>query len=85
MELNVLDIIKLGRKYSKLWPERIELAQYFKEYRAVQVTRLACKFLPGLALFVFVMQLYFAGLDYCLWNVYIEYACTSFGDFRCKG
>jgi len=63
MELNVLDIIKLGRKYSKLWPERIELAQYFKEYRAVQVTRLACKFLPGLALFVFVMQLYFAGLD----------------------
>jgi len=63
MELNVLDIIKLGRKYSKLWPERIELAQYFKEYRAIQVTRLACKFLPGLALFVFVMQLYFAGLD----------------------
>jgi len=63
MELNVLDIIKLGRKYSKLWPERIELAQYFKEYRAVQVTRLACKFLPGLALFVFLMQLYFAGLD----------------------
>lgn len=59
MELNLLDIIKLGRKYSKLWPERIELAQYFKEYRAIQVTRLVCKYLPGLALFAFVMQLYF--------------------------
>lgn len=61
MELNLLDIIKLGQKYCKLWPERIELAQYFKEYRAVQIARLVCKYLPGLALFALVMQLYFGG------------------------
>lgn len=63
MELNLLDIIKLGRKYSKFWPERIELAQYFKEYRAVQIARFVCKYLPGLALFALIMQLYFGGLE----------------------
>lgn len=63
MELNLLDIIKLGRKYSKLWPERIELSQYFKEYRAVQMTRLVCKYLPGLALFAFMMQVYFGSVS----------------------
>jgi len=64
MELNVLDIIKLGRKYISLWPERIELAQYFKAYRTVQVTRFACKYLPAMAVFVFIMQLYFGGYDF---------------------
>jgi len=63
MELSLLDIIKLGRKYIKLWPERVELAQYFKEYRAVQVGRIACNYLPGLAIFVFVIQLYFGSFD----------------------
>ncbi len=62
MELSLLDIIKLGYRYIKLWPERIELAEYFKEYRAVQIGRIACNYLPGLALFVFVMQLYFGSL-----------------------
>lgn len=62
MELSLLDIIKLGRKYIKLWPERIELAQYFKEYRAVQIGRFACNYLPGLALFVFIIQLYLGSL-----------------------
>jgi len=61
MELNLLDIIKLGRKYIKLWPERPELAQYFQDYRSVQIARYACKFLPAVAMFVFIMQLYFGG------------------------
>ncbi|WP_286133391.1 terminus macrodomain insulation protein YfbV [Colwellia sp. UCD-KL20] len=63
MELNLLDIVKLGRKYISLWPERIELAQYFKDYRTVQVARFTCKYLPAMALFVFVMQLYFGGYE----------------------
>jgi uncharacterized membrane protein YfbV (UPF0208 family) len=63
MELNLLDIIKLGRKYINLWPERIELAQYFKDYRSVQIARFSYKYLPAVAMFVFVMQLYFGGYE----------------------
>lgn len=61
MNMSVVEIIKLGRKYMQLWPERIELANYFVEYRAIQVSRLVCKYLPGIALFVFIMQLYLGG------------------------
>lgn len=63
MELNLLDIIKLGRKYISLWPERVELAQYFRDYRAIQIGRFACRYLPAIAVFVFVMQLYFGGFE----------------------
>jgi len=63
MELNLLDIIKLGKKYISLWPERIELAQYFKDYRSVQIARFSCRYLPAMAVFVFVMQLYFGGYE----------------------
>lgn len=63
MKMSVVEIIKLGRKYMNLWPERSELAQYFSEYRAIQVARLACRYLPGIALFIFVMQLYLGGMQ----------------------
>ena len=63
MKLSLLDIIRLGRKYCKLWPERAELGEYFRAYQAVQVGRFACKYLPGLALFVFIIQLYFGSLS----------------------
>lgn len=63
MELNLLDIIKLGRKYISLWPERIELAQYFKDYRSIQIARFSCRYLPALAVFVFIMQLFFGGYE----------------------
>ncbi|WP_206485508.1 terminus macrodomain insulation protein YfbV [Thalassotalea sp. G2M2-11] len=61
--MNVVEIVKLGRKYMKLWPEKSELARYFEEYRAIQVSRLSCRYLPGIALFVFIMQLYLGGLQ----------------------
>lgn len=61
--MNVVEIITLGRKYMRLWPEKAELARYFAEYRSIQVSRLVYKFLPGIALFVFVMQLYLGGAD----------------------
>jgi len=51
MNMSVVDIIKLGRKYMNLWPQRVELASYFSEYRVVQVGRFACRYLPGLAVF----------------------------------
>jgi uncharacterized membrane protein YfbV (UPF0208 family) len=63
MKLSLLDIIKLGRRYIKLWPERTELGEYFKAYQAVKIGRFACNYLPGVAVFVFVIQLYFGSLD----------------------
>lgn len=60
--MNVVEIIKLGQKYKQLWPEKVELATYFEEYRSIQITRLVCRYLPAIALFVFVMQLYFGGI-----------------------
>lgn len=60
MNLSVLQIIKLGRQYIEFWPEKAELARYFSEYRAVQTARFVCRYFPALALFTFIMQLYFA-------------------------
>lgn len=62
MNLSVLEIISLGRKYMQLWPQQSELASYFDEYRAVQVCRLVCRTLPGLAIFIFIMQLYLGSI-----------------------
>jgi uncharacterized membrane protein YfbV (UPF0208 family) len=60
MNLSVVQLIKLGQKYSKLWPEKAELAQYFTDYRVVQSARFVCRYFPALALFTVMMQLYFA-------------------------
>ena len=61
--MNVVEIIKLGQRYKQLWPEKSELASYFEEYRSIQVSRLVCRYLPGVALFVFIMQLYLGGIQ----------------------
>jgi len=58
--MTVIEIIKLGRKYIKLWPELPELGQYFADYNAVQSCRFVCKYFPALALFTFIMQLFFS-------------------------
>ncbi len=60
MNLSVVQLISLGQRYIKLWPEKAELAQYFSDYRAVQTARYVCRYFPALALFTFIMQLYFA-------------------------
>ncbi|WP_448548625.1 terminus macrodomain insulation protein YfbV [Thalassotalea fusca] len=64
MNMSVVELIKLGRKYMLLWPQRVELSQYFDEYRAVQVGRGACRYLPTVALIVFILQLYLGGMSY---------------------
>ena len=61
--MSVFEIMKLGRQYLFLWPERNELAEYFSEYRRIQMSRLVYRYMPSLALFVFIMQLYFGSID----------------------
>jgi uncharacterized membrane protein YfbV (UPF0208 family) len=63
MKLTVYEIIKLGQKYLKLWPERAELEQHFVEYRTIKISRLVCKTMPGIALFSFIMQVYIGSSD----------------------
>ena len=58
MNMSVVELVKLGRKYMELWPQRAELGNYFAEYQAVQISRLAFRYLPGIALFSFIMQIY---------------------------
>jgi uncharacterized membrane protein YfbV (UPF0208 family) len=62
MKLSVFEIIRLGRKYMHLWPERTELEQYFADYQAVKMSRLVCQIMPGLALFCFIVQLYLGSM-----------------------
>lgn len=56
--MNVYEVMKLGQRYMKLWPERVELARYFSDYRAVQVGRFVYRYFPTLALLSVVGQLY---------------------------
>ncbi|SET32263.1 hypothetical protein SAMN05660429_01535 [Thalassotalea agarivorans] len=63
-KLNLLQLIKLGREYLALWPNRRELRQYFAEYNGVEVARFVERYFPGIAVFIFAMQLYFAGISY---------------------
>ena len=58
MNISVVELIKLGRKYMELWPQKAELGNYFAEYQAVKMSRLAFRYLPGIALFSFIMQIY---------------------------
>ena len=44
MKMSLLQIIQLGRKYLKLWPESPELLQYFSEYRQITVSRFVCRY-----------------------------------------
>lgn len=64
MNMSVVELIKLGRKYMQLWPQQAELGHYFAEYQAVQMSRLAFRYLPGIALFSLIMQLYFASFAF---------------------
>jgi len=61
--MNVYQVIKLGQKYMKLWPEKAELNLYFADYRAVQVSRFVYRYFPSLALLSFVGQVYFGSIS----------------------
>ena len=59
MNMSVVEVIKLGQKYMKLWPDRAELANYFAEYRTVQFSRMVCRYFPALAVISALAPLYF--------------------------
>jgi uncharacterized membrane protein YfbV (UPF0208 family) len=60
MNLSVVQVIKLGQQYINFWPERSELSRYFSEYMEVQSARFVCRYFPALAIFIFILQLYFS-------------------------
>ena len=60
MKLSVVQLIKLGKKYLSLWPDKPELTHYFQDYSSVQSARFVCRYFPALALFTVIMQLYVA-------------------------
>ncbi len=62
MNMSVYEIIKLGQKYMKLWPDRPELANYFADYRAIQVSRFVCRYFPTFAALSIIGQLYFGSV-----------------------
>jgi uncharacterized membrane protein YfbV (UPF0208 family) len=60
MNISVVQLIQLGRKYLSLWPDKPELTHYFEDYRSVQSARFVCRYFPALAMFTVIMQLYVA-------------------------
>ena len=57
--MTVIEIIKLGQKYMKLWPNSVELAHYFEEYRTIQLSRFVCRYFPVLAIITVIFPFYF--------------------------
>lgn len=55
MKMSLLQVIILGRKYLTLWPEHIELQQYFAEYHAVAISRFVCRFSLHFAVLILVL------------------------------
>lgn len=62
MSMNVFQVIKLGQKYMKLWPEKAELSVYFSEYKAIQISRFVYRYFPTVALLSVIGQLYFGSI-----------------------
>jgi len=55
--MNIYQLIQLGRKYLKLWPERSELSHYFSEYQIIIFSRFVLKYFPALAVFVLIFPI----------------------------
>ena len=34
--MNIFEVVQLGQKYMKLWPEKSEFSVYFEDYRVIQ-------------------------------------------------
>ncbi len=62
MSMNVFQVIKLGQKYMKLWPDKVELSLYFSDYRAIQISRFVYRYFPSLAILSIVGQLYLGSM-----------------------
>ena len=60
--MNIFEVVQLGQKYMKLWPERSEFSVYFEDYRVIQVSRFVYRYFPSLALLSIIGQLYFGSI-----------------------
>lgn len=74
MNLSLFQIVQLGRKYLKLWPERNELLQYFAEYRQITVSRFVCRY--SLHFAVLIITLPFVANSHSLYSQ--AFACGFF-------
>jgi len=63
MNMSVFEIIKLGKKYMTLMPVRAELAQYFRDYSAIHISRFVCRYFPALAAIIFITQISLGSLS----------------------
>ena len=63
MNMSVFEIIKLGKKYMTLMPNRVELAQYFSDYSAIHISRFVCRYFPALAVVIFIAQISLGSLS----------------------
>tara|TARA_B110000090_G_scaffold200568_1_gene241661 strand:+ start:345 stop:773 length:429 start_codon:yes stop_codon:yes gene_type:complete len=62
MMMNIFEVVTLGQKYMKLWPEKSELSVYFADYRVIQVSRFVYRYFPSLAILSVIGQLYFGSI-----------------------
>ena len=60
--MNLFEVVTLGQKYMKLWPEKSELSVYFADYRVIQVSRFVYRYFPSLAILSVIGQLYFGSI-----------------------
>ena len=60
--MNIFEVVMLGQKYMKLWPEKSELSVYFADYRVIQVSRFVYRYFPSLAILSVIGQLYFGSI-----------------------
>ncbi len=64
MKTSLMQQLKLGNDYVKLWPERVELGRYFSQYQAVVACRFTKKYCLPLALIVLFVPIMAFGSEY---------------------
>lgn len=64
MQKTLMVQIREGQKYSKLWPDCIELAPIFIERRVIKATQLAMLVMPALALISMLVHIQHFGVEY---------------------
>jgi uncharacterized protein len=57
--MSVYQLIQLGRKYLRLWPQRAELANYFNEYQIIIFSRFVFRYFPALAILTLLLPVIF--------------------------
>lgn len=64
MQSGMLELIREGQAYSKIWPLRPELSSFFIEFRVIKATRLGIHLLPLIAVISLFVQFRLLGHDY---------------------